>query len=308
MTITYEAVAATGSLYELAEGVLWDDRAQRVRWVDIWKGRVLSGVLEDSRITNIDEILLGQSAGAVALAADGGLLIAASRGLAAISADGVVSIGPDLLGDRVDVRFNDGSVDPYGAFVAGTLAVRRETGEEVLLRIQPDGTVETLRERVRLSNGIGFSPDGGTIYHVDTLAGTVASHSYGPGSFDLSEPWVTMLDGFPAFPDGLTVDSDGALWVAQWGGASVRCHSSTGELLAVVSVNAAQASCPGFVGAGLDTLAITSAREGLGSVTDQAGAIFLAEVDSTGLPSPLWAGSTITPSWLNRDREEEEST
>ncbi len=150
------------------------------------------------------------------------------------------------------MRFNDGSVDPQGRFVVGTLALGAETGEEVLLRISPDGSVETLRTGIRLSNGIGFSPDGGTIYHVDTLANTVSSHSYGPGAFDHDEPWVPVITDFPHFPDGLTVGADGTLWVALWGGSSIRHHALTGELLDVVTVDATQASCPAFVGPDLD--------------------------------------------------------
>jgi sugar lactone lactonase YvrE len=299
---TFHAEPATAAEYELSEGILWDDRAARVRWVDIWKGRVLSGALHDGRIFDITSTGLGQTAGAVALAEDGGLLVAAARSLATISVDGAVSFGPDLLGERTDTRLNDGSVDPQGRFLVGTLALGDETGQEVLLRVSADGTVETVRSGIRLSNGIAFSPDGGTIYHVDTVANTVCRHSYGPGPFDHDEPWVTVLEGLPHFPDGLTVDSDGMLWIAQWGGASVRRHAPTGELLGIVEVDATQASCPAFVGPHLATLAITTAQEGLKDWTDSSGAIFLADVGATGLPVPRWRGSTTTPSW-NHDKE-----
>ena len=295
--MSHTAVAATGPEFELAEGVLWDDRALLVRWVDIWSGRVLSGRLEDTRLTDIRAVELGQTAGAVALAEDGGLLVAAARGLATIAPDGGLSFGPDLLGDRRGVRLNDGSVDPQGRFVVGTLALGEATGEEVLLRVSADGVVETLRAGIGLSNGIAFSPDGATIFHVDTLANTISRHSYGDGDFDHGEPWVVVLQDLPAYPDGLTVDSDGMLWVAQWGGSSVRRHAPTGELLDIVQVDATQASCPAFVGPDLATLAITTAQEGLHGWTDQSGAIFLADVGVTGLPVPRWAGSTTTPFW-----------
>jgi len=299
---TFTAEQATDAAFELAEGILWDDRASLVRWVDIWKGRVLSGALREGRIVDIASIALGQTTGAVALAEDGGLLVAAARGLATISPGGVVSFGPDLLGERRDVRFNDGSVDPQGRFVVGTLALGAETGEEVLVRISPDGFVETLRTGIRLSNGIGFSPDGGTIYHVDTIANTVSSHSYGPGAFDHAEPWVPVITDFPHFPDGLTVAADGTLWIALWGGSSVRHHSLTGELLDVVTVDATQASCPAFIGPDLTTLGITTAQEGLKDWTDASGALFLAKVGATGLPVPRWAGNTTNPYW-NNDKE-----
>ncbi|MCU1416669.1 MAG: hypothetical protein JWP32_843 [Schumannella sp.] len=290
--------AATEPLYDLAEGILWDDRAGLVRWVDIGAGRVLSGRLEGERIVDADSVELGQTAGAVALAEDGGLLVAAARGLATISPDGAVSFGPDLLGGRTAVRLNDGSVDPQGRFVVGTLALGDETGEEVLLRVSPDGGVETLRTGVRLSNGIAFAPDGTSIYHVDTFAGTVSSHSYSPGAFDAGEPWVVVLEGLPHPPDGLTVSADGDLWVAQFGGSGVRRHRPTGEPVDVIAIDATQATCPAFVGPGLDILAITSAQEGLGTWSDLSGAIFLAEgTGASGLPVPRWSGSTIHPYW-----------
>lgn len=264
---------------------------------------MLSGRLEDARLSDIQAVEIGQTAGAVALARDGGLLVAAARGLATIASDGALSFGPDLLGDRRDVRLNDGSVDPQGRFVVGTLALGDETGHEVLLRVSPDGAVESLRTGIRLSNGIAFSPDGATIFHVDTLANTVSRHSYGAGEFDHEEPWVVVLQDLPAYPDGLTVDSDGMLWVAQWGGSSVRRHAPTGELLDVVEVDATQASCPAFVGADLATLAITTAQEGLHEWTDQSGAIFLASVGATGLPAHRWRGSTTTPYWYEAKEE-----
>lgn len=301
--MAHRGIRATEAAYELAEGVLWDDRTSLVRWVDIWNGLVLSGSLSGSQITDVHSISVGQTAGAVALAEDGGLLIAAARGLATVSPGGIVSLGPDLLDPRTEARLNDGSVDPQGRFIVGSLALGNETGSEVLLRVSADGTVETLRTGIRLSNGLAFSPDGATIYHVDTLANTVSRHSYGPGSFDDAEPWEPVISDLPNHPDGLTVSTDGSLWIAQWGGSSVRRHALSGELLDVVSVDATQVSCPAFIGPDLRTLAITTAQEGLDAWTDASGAIFVADVGATGLPVPRWSGSTTTPYWHDENEE-----
>jgi sugar lactone lactonase YvrE len=295
--MAHPGIAATEAVYDLAEGVIWDDRASLVRWVDIRKGRVLAGRIAGTTIADIAEVVLGQTAGAVALAEDGGLLVAAARGLATISPDGAISFGPDLLGERGNVRLNDGTVDPQGRFVVGSLTLTDPTGDEVLLRVSADGVVETLRTGVRLSNGITFSPDGATIYHVDTFAGTVSRHSYDVGEFDRDEPWVTVIADLPHYPDGLTVDAEGNLWVALFGGSGVRAYSSAGELLDEVRIDATQATCPAFVGPGLDILAITSAQEGLADWSDDSGAIFLADVGATGIPVTRWPGSTLTPYW-----------
>lgn len=301
------ATVATDATYELGEGILWDDRAGRVRWVDIPAGRVHSGVLRGGRIVDVDAVELGQTVGAVALAADGGLLVAAARGLATIAPDGALSIGPDLLGDRSDVRLNDGIVDAQGRFVVGSLALGDETGDEVLLRVSADGTVETLRTGVRLSNGIAFSPDAATMYHVDTFAGTVSRHTYGDGPFDTAETWVVVLEDLPHYPDGLTVSADGDLWVAQFGGGCVRRHAPTGELRETIDIDAIQATCAGFVGPHLDTLAVTSAHEGLTEWSDHDGAIFLADVGARGVPPSRWSGSTITPYWHHAHRPEQKA-
>ena len=205
--------------------------------------------------------------------------------------DGSVSFGPDLLGSRGNVRLNDAAVDPRGRLVVGTLSLVGPVGEEVLLRISADGSVETLRTGIGLSNGIAFSPDGTLIYHVDTTAHTISARA-----LDRDEPWRTVVT-LEGAPDGLTVDSGGDLWVAQFDGGRVLRYSPLGELRVEVVVDAAQATCPGFVGPGRDILAITTAQENLDDWTDRSGAVFLADAGVTGIPDTRWPGSTTTPYW-----------
>jgi len=309
------ATPATPALFDLAEGILWDDRARLVRWVDIREGRVLAGTLSGDEIAIVDDRSLGQTVGAVALAEDGGLLIAAAHGLATISPDGQVSLGPDLTPivaphGRSPWRLNDGIVDPQGRFLVGTLALDESPtvidGEssgpgETLLRISPDGEVETLRTGMGMSNGLGFSPEGTTLYVIDTLSGTLSRHSYGEccadGDFDVNEPWVVIIDDFPCYPDGMTVDAQGDLWVALWGGSRVVRYSCDGRYIDHVDVNASQPTCAGFVGESLNRLAITSARKGLDTITDDAGSIFVSDVEATGRLEHRWMGSTTAPYW-----------
>jgi sugar lactone lactonase YvrE len=294
---TFRAVRASADSFELAEGIIFDGSAGRLLWVDILQGTLHSARLQDGTIALADSIALGQSIGAVALAEDGGLLVAGSRGLVCISHDLAVSFGPDLLGGRVPGRLNDGAADPNGRFIVGS-AGSGAGGGEVLLRVSANGEVETLRTGVNLSNGVAFSPDGTTIYHVDTLARTVATHSYGPGRFDHDEPWSVFLKDLHDLPDGLTVDAEGGLWVAMWRGGRVLHYDVSGEMQDVVDVNASQVSCPAFVGPSLDLLAITTAYEGLDSWRDDSGYIFLADVARKGLPASHWRGSTSKPYWI----------
>ena len=284
-------VEAAPERYDLAEGVLYDDRAGLVRFVDIREGRVLSARLDGDRLVDTAEVRVRETVGAIALAEDGGLLVAAARRLATISPEGDLAFGPELLTEERPMRFNDGGVDPQGRFVVGTLSLSEPAGIEKLLRVSPDGSVETLREGIQLSNGLGWSPDGATIYHVDTYAKTLSSHSYGAGDFDHDEPWVAIVTEFPGYPDGMRVDAEGMLWVAQFSGSCVVRYAPDGREVARVTVDAQQPTCVGFVG---DRLVITSAIEHLTPEerVPADGALFLADVGVAGVPVNRWSGST----------------
>jgi sugar lactone lactonase YvrE len=308
---TFTCSVATAETFDLGEGVIWDDRAQLVRWVDIREGRVLAGRMVGDQIQLVDDRHIGQTVGAVALADDGGLLLAAAHSLATVSPEGELSFGPNLHqfvgGDaRGPWRLNDGIVDPHGRFVVGTLSLDEaaHSADEVLLRISPNGLVEVLRTEIGMSNGLGFSPDGSTIFHIDTLAGTLSTHSYARDEFDVDEPWQIVIDDFPFLPDGMTVDAEGDLWIAFWGGSQVARYSPDGRLTGEVAVNATQPTCAGFVGETLNRLAITSARKGLSTTTDDAGALFLGDAGVVGKQEFRWMGSTTRPFWKPERRSE----
>lgn len=294
MTHTLRAVEVGSEQHALAEGVIWDDRARRVRWVDILGHRVLSARLDGDRLDDIVEVPVGETVGAVALAEDGGLLIAAARRLMTLASDGTLADGPALLADDIPSRLNDGAVDPQGRFLVGTAPTAQAGTTEVLVRVSPDGEVETLRTGLELSNGLGWSPDGGTIYHIDTYASTLSSHSYGPGEFDHDEPWRVLVSEFPGGPDGMRVDAEGMLWVAQYGAGCVVRFASDGREIARVELDARQPTCPGFVGDALDRLVITTAIEHLAD-DDRVpgdGRLFVVDPGVAGVPVNRWAGST----------------
>lgn len=315
------STAATDERFDLGEGVVWDDRAQLVRWVDIREGRVLAGALHGNRISVVDDRAFGHTVGAVALAHDGGMLVAGAQALISVSPDGASHPGPNLLPKRTDSwRLNDGIVDPQGRYLIGTLclddSLAHRQREEVLLRVSPDGKVETLRTGLGLANGLGFSPDGAVLFHIDTFAKQVVSHSYGPGEFDTEEPWTVVIDGTSTagaqtgFPDGMTVDAAGDLWVAFWGGARIARFSPDGQFHDEIRVNAAQPTCPAFVGPDLSSLAITTASKGLESPKDDSGAVFVAHPLTAGEKAVRgkleyrWSGSTTEPNWPDHRVEE----
>ena len=276
MTRTSTARLAGTERYSLAEGILWDDRANLAVWVDIHNGDLVRNLDAPER-THLDD-----SVGAVALAEDGGYLVAGRTALITVAPDGSIGRGPDLV-DPARSRLNDGIVDREGRFIIGSASIGERTDDEVLLRVSPDGSIETLRTGVTLSNGLAFSADG-TLFHVDTWVKTISALRDGE--------WVTVLDDFEGYPDGITIDSEDRLWVAQYNGACAQRFTLEGELLETVEISTPEATCVGFLPQGL---AITSGAE---SATDaNAGAIFLADVDATGVPENRWAGSTTRPFW-----------
>ncbi|MGH3422534.1 MAG: SMP-30/gluconolactonase/LRE family protein, partial [Streptosporangiaceae bacterium] len=149
-------------------------------------------------------------------------------------------------------------------FWGGTVARDRRPGAGALYRLDAGGGIVTMLEGVTESNGLGWSPDGGTFYYIDSgeprprirafpcdlAAGTLGTPR------DLVQPPPEH-----GIPDGLIVDTDGCLWVAFWGGHAVRRYSPGGELLAELPVPVSQPSCPGFGGPDLDDLYLTTAWE-----------------------------------------------
>lgn len=277
MTRTSPARLAGPERYWLAEGIIWDDRKGEAVWVDVHNGDLYRNLEAPSK-THLDTTV-----GAVALADDGGYLVAGHRGLIAIAADGAVSKGPDLVGAAS--RLNDGIVDPQGRFLVGSGALEGRSDDQQLLRVSPDGTVEVLRDGLSLSNGLAFAADG-TLFHVDTWVKKISALRDGE--------WVLVLDDFEGYPDGITIDADDCLWVAEYGAGRVQRFTLEGELLETVTIGTVEATCPGFLPQGL---AITSCRES--ATDDNAGAIWLASVEATGRPENRWAGSTSAPYWKN---------
>lgn len=297
---SFTAHRASGSVFELAESPLWNPETGRALWVDIPAGRLYSGRLQESRLVDIDETDLGGLVAAVAIARDGGLLVAAKRGLAVIDPTGAAQYGPDILPTGRDNRMNDGACDATGRYLVGTLALDDSEFREELLRIEPNGAVSVMRTGIGLSNGIAFSRSGKQIYHVDTVARTLWVADYDDATGRASH-WTILFTVGDGLPDGLAIDEEGMMWLAIWGAGQVRRYDAQGEVHAVIHVDAPHTSSIAFVGPDLDQLIITTARADLTdaelSQSPDSGAIFLADPGIKGIPRAQWAGSTIAPQW-----------
>lgn len=249
---------------ELGERPFWDPAVDALMWVDI-----LAGHLHRYRPGEGDSVFhtAGVAVGAAAPRAGGGYVLAAADGFRLVDAAGQPAGGPwQPPGMLADIRFNDAVCDPAGRFWAGTVAGDRRAGAGTLYRLDPSGEISVVLDGVTESNGLGWSPDGGTFYYIDSgeprprirsfpcdmAAGTLGAPR------DLVQPGVAQ-----GIPDGLVVDADGCLWVAFWGGSAVRRYSPSGELLAELPVPVSQPSCPAFGGPGLEDLYVTTAWENM---------------------------------------------
>jgi sugar lactone lactonase YvrE len=279
---TINAVPVSRKAYSLGEGPRYDAARNELVWVDIEAGRLLRADpdrLDDATETTIDEML-----GAAAPAIGGGWILAAGRGLSALAADGVRTSLADL--EPAGSRMNDGACDRQGRFWAGSMALDERPGAGSLYRLDPDGEVTTVLSGLTIANGLGWSPDGGTMYHVDSGPGTITAHHFDSGSGRLENPRV-IVRRRRGVPDGLTVDSEGLLWVALFGGACVVRYDQTGREVARIPLPVSQPTCCALV----DThLIITTASRGVAAGEPDAGKLFAAEVGVTGPPCVPYAG------------------
>jgi sugar lactone lactonase YvrE len=280
----------TAAVADHGEGPVWHPSFAGVRWVDMHAGDILELVgPDDVRRTHV-----GTVAAAFRPRRSGGLALADERGFVLLADDLTVERRLPELWDDPGVRMNEGGADPAGNFWCGSMAYDEAPGGGALYRLAPDLGVEKVLDGVTISNGLGFSPDGTRAYYVDTPTRRVDVFDHADGTLTDRRPAVHIAEG-PGSPDGLTVDAEGCLWVALFGGAAVHRYSPDGELLAVVPLPVAQVTACTFGGPNLDRLYITTSRHGLDddarAAQPLAGALFSVDVPGVrGLPALEFAG------------------
>jgi sugar lactone lactonase YvrE len=291
-------VPATAEAFQLAEGPVWDTARHRLLWVDILGGLVLEGALRGDHIEVTRRHRFDGMVGAVAVAADGALLVAAQERLVLLRPDGTRQDCPRIVPAGQRRRLNDGGTDPAGRFLVGTLSLDGASEREVLVRLEDDGRVTQLDGDLALSNGLGWSSDGTRMYSVDTLRRTVFARDYDAATGSVGERRIHLqvTDGLP---DGIAVDSADHLWVAVWGAAEIRRYAPGGDLIDRLAVPAPHTSSVAFAGEDLRTLVITTATAGLSAGQRQAyprsGRLFCTRVEVPGLPVPPWARPSPMP-------------
>ena len=276
-----DATQLTPALAHHGEGPAWDPVLQRLLWVDLLQGDLLltetSGETERRHVSDVLACVLPR--------AGGGHVVATERGFALLSADGQVEELPEVWNDPT-IRMNDGACDPAGRFFCGSMAYGAAPGRGALYRLDPDRSVHVVHTGVTISNGLGWAPDGSRAYYVDS-----GTQRIDVCSADLTErrPFVQIAET-TGTPDGLTVDAEGGVWVALWGGSAVHRYSPDGELDQVIRLPVAQVSSCVFGGEDLATLFITTSAEGLSDPEPAAGSLFAVTPGVKGQPTLPFAG------------------
>lgn len=253
------------------EGSVWLP-GSGLHCVDMNRGDVLR-ITPDGTVATRTHV--GDVAAVIRPRAGGGMVVAAERGLVLVEASGVRTPLPDVFADP-SVRFNDGGCAPDGTFYCGTMAYDQAPGRGRLFAFAPNGSVDVVLDSVTVSNGLCFSPDGSLAYYNDTPTQHVDVFDWSPESGLMNRRHFAHIEPSHGSPDGLTVDADGHVWVACWGGSAVRRFAPDGRLDEVVEVPTAQVSSCTLGGVAGDTLYITTSREGLSEdEAGTAGALFV---------------------------------
>jgi sugar lactone lactonase YvrE len=275
----------------LAESPIWDQSTGSLLWVDIMAGDVhrFDPATGQDRVTHVDVPV-----GAVAARRSGGLVLAAGVGFATLD-ERAGTLEWLWTGGRGD-RMNDGKCDPAGRFLGGTLTYARDPGACGLYRLEPAGQVSTLLDGVTLSNGLGWSPAGDLFYFADTPLEQVDVLDYdlATGAVSRRRTFVD-LHNVPGRPDGLTVDAEGAVWIAMASGGEVRRYTADGRLDLVIEFPVRLVTSVTFGGDDLTDLYVTTSREHLSEsdLAEQplAGSVFaIAGTGVKGLPANTFAG------------------
>ena len=294
MTTRMTAELVVDGRWEIGEGPIWDTGTGELVWVDIPGRQVLRHRPGEDGARSLPT---PSDVGSVAVRRGGGLVAALADGFWTTEPGGSdwTRLAP-VEADLPDRRFNDGKCDPVGRFLAGSMAYDKRRGGGGFYRLDPDGTVEQLLADITISNGLTWSPDGTTLYYIDTPTGRVEAFGYdlATGALSHRRTHLTLPDGEPGALDGMTMDTDGGLWVALWGGWKVVRFGQDGRIDAVIEVPAAHVTSCIFGGPDLDELYITSAWSELTDAerADQpfAGSLFRARPGVRGYPPVEFAG------------------
>lgn len=275
----------------LGEGPLWVARERALYWLDI-KGRKIFRLDEQGGLSQWPTPF---RVGFIASREKGGFIAGTDQGIAEIDlASGRLDILFNPEEQLPDNRFNDGKVDRHGRLWAGSMDDREREPSGTLYRFGPDLACTVVDEGYRVTNGPAFSPSGEILYENDSARQvTYAFDLDSEGNASDRRTFLKFGDG-DGYPDGMTVDCEGCLWIAFWDGWCIRRFSPEGELLQTVKMPVARPTSCAFGGPSLDRLYVTSAGRDLDeaahAMQPKAGGLFMLVPGVRGLEEASFAG------------------
>lgn len=270
----------------LGEGTLWSARDDAVYWVDILAPALNRLSLKDGAV---ERWAVPEPLGWVAERAGGGFIGGFKSGFAEISLDPltITPIGdpePDLPGNRM----NDGKADAQGQIWCGTMDMAEESDSGSLYRLTSDLVWQQMDTGYRVPNGPAFSPCGKWLYHSDTARRVMYRFARTAEGIVDRQPFISFTDA-DGYPDGMTVDADGHIWVAHWGGGRISRFTPDGKLDRAIALPARQVTNICFAGPDIDRMFVSSAAIGL-DATPCDGGLFEVDCSVRGLQTHLFAG------------------
>lgn len=267
----------------LGECVLWDESGQTVWWTDI-DGRTLYRL--DWQNHGLQTFATPARLASFGFVKDRREIVAAfEQGVALFdpwTATVTGLVEPEGL--KPGMRLNDGRVDPKGRFWVGSMVENRPGPAQARLYCLEGGRLKTREQGLSISNSLCWSPDGRWCYFADSPNQIVWRYRYDPETCLLTERQEFAHTPGTAMPDGATVDAEGYVWCALWGGGAVARFAPDGRTDRILDMPVSQPSCVSFGGPGLDHLFVTSARCGLDEPQTGAGDLFVYNMRVQGLP------------------------
>ena len=270
---------------ELGEGPFWDSKRSRLHWVDIIGKKIISQNLDGS---NIHALEVDRNPGCVVLSDDGTMVAGVDNQISSLDGGGNLL---KVLADTKEgsgLRFNDGKCDPSGRFWVGSMD-RKEKNK--LGSLYSWNSIEGLVNReqgVTVSNGMGWSPDNSLFYYIDSPTREVSVYDFdlSTGSINNKRRFISFSEE-DGFPDGMTIDNEGRLWIAFWGGSKIMCVNPDSKAIEeVVSFPVSKITSCAFGGEKMDQLFITSAKVQVNEKDEpMAGKTFVVSPGVKGQPS-----------------------
>jgi sugar lactone lactonase YvrE len=275
----------------LGEGPVWVERERALYWLDI-KGRKIFRLDEQGELTHWPTPM---RVGSLAPRRSGGFIGGTDDGIAIIDPGSarfdIVARPEEQLPNN---RFNDGKVDRRGRFWAGTMDDAEKESTGTLYCFDADLRCQAVDTGYKVTNGPAFSPSGDIMYHNDSgRQVTYAFDMDASGKASNRRVFLQFKEG-DGYPDGMTVDSEGCLWICFWEGSCVRRFSPGGDWLETIEMPVSRPTSLAFGGRDLDRLYVSSASIGLDEealkMQPNAGGLFMLVPGVQGIADIPFAG------------------